>query len=150
MKIKSQKDFFSAIFLIVIGAAFAIGATNYSFGVAARPGPGYFPFGLGIILVILGLIVFATSFTRRISGGDPIGKIPWRPLICVVSAIVFFGFFLPRFGFVITFPIMIILTALASTEFTWKDAILNATVLTVMSYLIFIKGLALNIPVWPA
>ena len=32
---------------------FAWGATNYSFGVAARPGPGYFPFGLGIILAVI-------------------------------------------------------------------------------------------------
>ena len=50
-----------------------------------------------------------------------------------------------------TFPhaLMIILTAYASTEFTWKDALLNALILTVASYLIFIFGLQLTIPVWP-
>ena len=149
MKIKSQRDFFSGLLLIFVGAAFAIGATGYNFGAAVRPGPGYFPFGLGIILAVLGVIVFVTSFVRRCTDGDPIGAIPWRPLICVVGAIVFFAIGLPRLGFVIAFPLMIVLTSYASTEFTWKGALLTALVLTVASYLIFIFGLQLNIPVWP-
>lgn len=149
MKIKSQRDFFSGLLLIFVGAAFAIGATHYNFGAAVRPGPGYFPFGLGIILAILGVIVLITSFLRHCTDGDPIGSIPWRPLLCIVGAIIFFGVFLPILGFVITFPLMIILTAYATTEFTWKDALFNALVLTVASYLIFIFGLQLNIPVWP-
>ena len=150
MRIKSQKDFVSGILLVIVGAAFAVGATNYSFGVAVRPGPGYFPFGLGIILALLGVVVLFSAFKQDRKGGDPIGKIPWRPLLCVVGAIVFFGFFLPRFGFVISFPIMIVLTAAGSNEFTWKDALLNAAILTVMSYAIFIYGLQLTIPLWPA
>lgn len=150
MRIKSQKDFVSGILLVIVGAAFAVGATNYSFGVAVRPGPGYFPFGLGIILALLGVVVLFSAFKQERKGGDPIGKIPWRPLLCVVGAIVFFGFFLPRLGFLISFPIMIVLTAAGSNEFTWKDALLNATILTVMSYAIFIYGLQLTIPLWPA
>lgn len=149
MKIKSQRDFFSGLLLIFVGAAFAIGATGYNFGAAVRPGPGYFPFGLGIILAVLGVIVFVTSFVRHCTDGDPIGAIPWRPLLCVVGAIVFFAIALPRLGFVITFPLMIVLTSFATTEFTWKGALLTALVLTVASYLIFIFGLQLNIPVWP-
>ena len=150
MRIKSQKDFVSGILLVIVGAAFAVGATNYSFGVAVRPGPGYFPFGLGIILALLGVVVLFSAFKQERKGGDPIGKIPWRPLLCVVGAIVFFGFFLPRLGFVISFPIMIVLTAAGSNEFTWKDALLNAAILTVMSYAIFFYGLQLTIPLWPA
>ena len=150
MKIKSQKDFAAGIALIIVGTAFAIGATNYSFGSAIRPGPGYFPFGLGIILAILGAIVLFGSTTQNRKGGDPIGTIPWRPLLCIVCAIVFFGYFLPKLGFMISFPIMIVLTAAGSNEFTWKDAILNAVILTTISYLIFIYGLQLTIPLWPA
>ena len=49
MKIKSQKDFWSGLMFLVVGIGFAWGALNYSFGSSARPGPGYFPFGLGIL-----------------------------------------------------------------------------------------------------
>ena len=150
MTIRSQRDFLAGLFLIAVGGGFAVGATQYSFGVAARPGPGYFPLGLGIILAILGLIVLVTSFVRKVEGGDPVGTIPWRPLICVVGALVFFGFALPRVGFVISFPLMIIFTAMASDEFRWKEAIFNAALLTAFSYGIFVAGLKLNIPLWPA
>ena len=45
---------------------------------------------------------------------------------------------------------MIVLTSAGGSEFTWKDAVLNAFILTVMSYGIFIYGLQLTIPLWPA
>lgn len=150
MKIKSQKDFVSGLALIVIGVVFAIGATSYSFGTAIRPGPGYFPFGLGIILALLGGVVLFSAFTSKRTDGDPIGRIPWRPLLCIVGALVFFGFALPRLGFLISFPVMIVLTSAGGSEFTWRDALLNALILTVMSYVIFIYGLQLTIPLWPA
>jgi hypothetical protein len=157
MKIRSQKDFVSGILLIAVGTMFAVGATNYSFGTSIRPGPGYFPFGLGILLAILGLVILFGAFAaaRGASGGssesgDPIGAIPWRPLICVVGALVFFAYFLPRLGFLPSFPAMIVITSAGGSEFKWKDALLNAFVLTVLSYAIFIYGLQLNIPLWPA
>ena len=51
MKIKSQRDFFSGLLFIVAGAAFAWGASTYPIGRAARMGPGYFPFVLGVVLI---------------------------------------------------------------------------------------------------
>ena len=38
VKIKSQKDFWSGVMFVVMGVAFAWGATNYTFGSSARPG----------------------------------------------------------------------------------------------------------------
>ena len=53
MKIQSQKDFWSGVMFIVVGVSFAWGAiANYNFGSSARPGPGYFPFGLGALLAV--------------------------------------------------------------------------------------------------
>ena len=57
MKIKSQKDFWSGLLFVAIGIGFAWGATNYNFGSSARPGPGFFPFGLGLLMAILGSVV---------------------------------------------------------------------------------------------
>ena len=150
MKIRSQRDFVSGLVLLVVGGAFAAGATHYDFGSAVRPGPGYFPFGLGILLAFLGLVILYTAMTHDRENDAPIGAIPWRPLFCVVGAIVFFGFALTRIGFLISFPIMIVLTSAGGREFTWRDALLNATILTALCWLLFIYGLQLNIPLWPA
>jgi hypothetical protein len=57
MKIKNQKDFWSGLMFVALGLGFAWGATSYSFGSSARPGPAYFPFGLGILMAIIGALV---------------------------------------------------------------------------------------------
>ena len=150
MRIKSQRDFWSGVMIIVIGAGFAIGATNYSMGVSARPGPGYFPLILSTIMALFGAIVLFKSLTIETEDGDPIGAIAWRPLIVVVVAITVFGLLLPRLGMIITVPILIFITSLAGDEFRWKGVLAAAVVLTIASYMIFIFGLKLTIPVWPS
>ena len=149
MKIKSQKDFWSGLMFIATGIVFAVGALNYSFGSAAHPGPGYFPFGLGVLLALLGGVVLFKALTIEVEGGDRIGSIAWRPLIVVVGAVSLFGFALPRVGMVIALPLLIALASLAGDEFRWKDVLVNCVVLTLGCWLIFIVGLKLNIGLWP-
>jgi len=151
LSIKSQRDFWSGLIFIVVGVAFSAGALmNYSFGSSARPGPGYFPFGLGLVLAILGAIITFKALTVEVEGGDPIGEITWRPLVVIVLSLVAFGFLLQPLGMMIALPVLVIGSSAAGDEFAWKDVILNAVVLTVGSYLIFVKGLNLVLPVWPA
>ncbi|WP_416761407.1 tripartite tricarboxylate transporter TctB family protein [Roseateles sp. So40a] len=150
MKIKSQRDFWSGLMFVVVGVAFACGSIiNYSFGTSARPGPGYFPFGLGVLLAILGAVVLFKALTIESEGGQPVGAFAWKPLLIVVGAIVLFGFALPRLGMIITLPLLITVSSMASDEFKWRDALLSSVVLTAGSYAIFIWGLNLVIPIWP-
>ncbi|MBB4845511.1 drug/metabolite transporter (DMT)-like permease [Paucibacter oligotrophus] len=149
MKIKSQRDFWSGLMFVIVGVVFALGSTNYSFGSSAQPGPAYFPFWLGVLLAVLGGMVLFKALSIESEGGDPIGKIAWKPLLILVGAIVFFGLALPRLGLLLTLPVLVTLSALAGQEFRWKDALLNSVVLTAGSWLIFVWGLKLVIPVWP-
>lgn len=149
MKIKSQRDFVSGLMFLVVGVAFAWGATEYSFGTSARPGPGYFPFGLGILLAILGGVVLFKALTLESEGGDPIGDIAWRPLIVIVAAVAVFGVALPRLGLACALPLLIMMSAVAGKEFRWRDVLISSVVLTVGSWALFILGLKLTIPLWP-
>ena len=149
MKIKSQRDFWSGLMFVVTGVVFAVGATNYPLGASARPGPGYFPLMLSVIMAILGAVVLFKSLTIETEGGDPIGSIAWRPLLVIVSAITVFGIALPRLGLIITVPILIVMTSFAGDEFHWKGVVANAIVLTVGAWAIFVLGLKLTIPMWP-
>ena len=150
MKIKSQKGFWSGLMFIVVGISFTIGATNYSFGSSARPGPGYFPFGLGLLMAVLGGMVLFGSLTVETEDGDKIGAFAWKPLIVIVASVIVFGLLLPRLGMIATLPILVVMSAAAGDEFHWKDALINAVILTAGSWLIFIKGLNLTIPLWPS
>jgi Tripartite tricarboxylate transporter TctB family len=149
VKIKSQKDFWSGLMFVAIGIGFAWGATNYNFGSSARPGPGFFPFGLGVLMAILGAVVLFGAMTVETEDGDPIGSWAFRPLIIITAAVGLFGWTLPLLGMALALPIMIVMASLAGDEFHWKDALISIVVLTLGSWLIFIKGLNLVIPLWP-
>jgi Tripartite tricarboxylate transporter TctB family len=149
MQIKSQKDFWSGLMFVAVGVGFAWGATEYSFGNSARPGPGYFPFGLGVLLAILGGMVLFKALTIETHDGDPIGAFAWRPLFIILGSVALFGVLLPRVGMLIALPLLVVLSSLASEEFTWKGALINAVVLTALSWVVFIKGLSLTIPLLP-
>jgi hypothetical protein len=149
LKIKSQRDFWSGLMFIVVGIGFAWGATGYSFGTSARPGPGYFPFGLGILLAVLGGMVAFKALVIETADGEPIGAPAWKPLVMIVGSVVLFGLLLPRLGLVLTLPILIVLSAMAGDEFHWGEALVNAVILTAFSWLVFIVGLSLTIPLWP-
>ncbi len=150
MKIKSEKDFWSGLMFLVVGAAFAWGALNYNFGSSARPGPAYFPFGLGVLTAVLGAFVLLKSLIVETEGGDPIGPWPLKQGAWVLGAVVLFGALIPKIGMVVALPVLIAVGSLASGEFRWKEVLVNSIALTVFSWFVFIKGLGLTIPVWPA
>jgi len=149
VKIKSQRDFWSGLMFVVVGIAFAWGATSYRFGASARPGPGYFPFGLGLLLAALGAIVLFKALTLETADGEPIGAFAWKPLLCIVGTVALFGWALSHLGMFIALPLLVVVAALAGDEFHWGEALLNAAVLTVGSWIIFIWGLKLTIPLQP-
>ncbi|WP_341892465.1 tripartite tricarboxylate transporter TctB family protein [Variovorax sp. YR752] len=149
MKIKSQRDFWSGLMFVAVGLGFAWGATEYSFGTSARPGPGYFPFGLGILMAVLGGAVLFKALTIATEDGEPVGRFAWKPLIIIVGSMVVFGLLLPRVGMFIALPLLVITSALAGDEFHWGEAIVNAAIITAFSWLVFIYGLNLTIPLKP-
>ena len=148
MKIRNQKDFWSSVMFIIFGVLYMVWSQEYQFGTAQRMGPGYFPTVLGGLLIFLGILMGLPTFKDHAEETvvDPIG---WRGLTVILGAVVLYGVLLPRLGFVISMAVLVILSAMASREFTWKAAILSTVVLGAFSYLVFVKGLSLQFPVWP-
>ena len=155
--IKSQKDFYSGLMFMLIGGAFAWGATNYSVGTGARMGPGYFPLLLGVVLAVLGAFIMFYSLVEHTEDGEPIGKFAWRPIVFVLGANVAFGILLaglpslgvPAMGLILAIYALVIIASLAGDHFVLKEVLLLATILSVGSYLAFIVLLKLQMPVWP-
>ena len=158
MQIKSQKDFFSGLLFIVVGVAFAWGATNYKIGDAARMGPGYFPLMLGVLLAILGLVVTFNALVVETEDGDKIGSIAWKPLFFIISANLTFGVLLgglpsvnlPYMGLTTAIIALTFIAALAGDEFDFKEVTILAIILAITCYLTFIVALKLQFPAWPA
>ena len=158
MQIKSRKDFVSGLMFIAAGGGFAIGATNYNIGDAARMGPGYFPLLLGSTLAVMGAFVLLGSLMSHRTDGGLIGKIAWKPLLFIVGANLIFGVLLggvptlgiPAMGLIAAIFAVVIISSMAGSRFVFKGALLLAVVLAIGSYLTFVLGLSLQFQVWPS
>jgi hypothetical protein len=158
MRIKSQKDFYSGLMFLVVGVAFAWGATNYTIGEGARMGPGYFPLMLGILLALIGLFITFEALVVETEDGEPIGKAAWKPLVFIIASNLVFGVLLaglpklgiPAMGLIVAIYALTFVAALAGEEFKAKEVAILATALAIGSYLAFIVLLKLQFPVWPS
>jgi hypothetical protein len=157
MNIKSQKDFYIGLIFMGVGVAFAWGATAYNIGNAARMGPGYFPLMLGILMAILGAVITFKSIVVETEDGEKIGTWAWKPLFYIIAANLVFGALmgglpsieLPAMGMITAIYVVTFIASLASEEFKFKESLILATVLAVMSYLAFIILLKLQLKAWP-
>jgi len=158
MKIKSQKDFFSGLMFLVVGIAFAWGATNYTIGEGARMGPGYFPLVLGCILALIGVFITFQALVVETEDGEKVGAIAWKPLFFIIASNIIFGICiggipaigLPALGLIVGIYALVFVASLAGNEFKAKEVAILATVLAVGSYFAFVYALNLQFPVWPS
>jgi hypothetical protein len=149
LRIGNQKDFASGLLYLGAGLAFAIASSGYRMGTAVRMGPGYFPFWLGVILAVIGAVLLfgamrASAERTRLTGWHLKG------LLWVLLAVVAVGLVLEPLGLALSVVILVIAASLASHEFSWTAALLNAAVLVAISIVIFVYGLGLRLEVLPA
>ena len=149
MRIRSQKDFASGLMFILVGLGFSFVARGYSMGTAAKMGPGYFPFWLGIVLALLGALVTWGSLSSK-AEEDHLARWDLKILLWILGAVVLFGLLLKPLGMVLSVVVLVLVSSMASHEFSWKGAILNAIILVVISMGAFVYGINLQMPVWPA
>jgi putative exporter of polyketide antibiotics len=146
--IKSPRDFWTGVMFISVGAAFAGIAYNYKLGTAARMGPGFFPFFLGLILLVIGITVIVLSLKGTARGG-PVDKFHWGPLFWVLASICVFGVMLKLTGVLFAGVALVLGSSMGSGEFKLKESLLLAIGLSVFCAAVFVGGLKLPIPMCP-
>jgi hypothetical protein len=147
MKIKNPQDFWAGLLFVAFGLFFLVVARNYQMGTAVRMGPGYFPTVLGGIMAVLGLIVLFTSLTVK---GPSVPKMSFKPIFFISLGLILFGYLLKPVGFVLAVVILVFVSAFGGHEFKLKEVSILTVVLVIFSVLVFVKGLTLPFPLWPA
>lgn len=148
MKIRNQRDFGAGVMYILIGLFFAIVARQYQYGTAAKMGPGYFPFWLGLLMAALGLLVLVKSMGAK-AAIEAIPKFNWKIIGLITGSICLYGILLPKMGFLVAVLVLVMVASSASREFSWKVSIINAAVLIAFTYSVFVLGLKLQFPLLP-
>lgn len=144
--IRNPKDFWAGILFIAFGLAAVIIARDYAMGTAGRMGPGYFPRGLGSILIILGLVLSVRALRLR---GAKIQFGSFKPLLIVLGSVLVFGLAAPKLGLIVATILLIVISSTASHEFRWKEAVISSLILAAFTLAAFVYGLKLQLPTWP-
>jgi len=148
MKIKSPKDFWSGLMFVASGAFFAIWAiVHYQMGTAVRMGPAYFPAMLGGLLVVLGAVILAGSLVMQ---GEKVPQFHFRPLVMISIGLVLYGYLMKPLGLVGATAALVYVGAAGGHEYRWKEVTILYAILILFSWLVFVKGLSLPFPLWPA
>lgn len=151
MRIRNEKDFWSGVLFLLFGLGFALGAQNYDMGTAQRMGPAYFPTLLGGLLAFMGLYIASRGLRDKFAGVDSkIDPFHWRPLLLVLGAVLLFALLLRPLGLVVALTVMIALGSVGGPDFKAKEVVVIAAALVLLVLGVFIWGLKLTIPVWPA
>ena len=90
MHIRNRKDFWAGLLFAAFGLFFSGFGTRYTFGSAARMGPGYFPTVLGVLLVILGAAIALAALSPK-AEEHHVAKFDWRTIALVLGSVVLFG-----------------------------------------------------------
>jgi len=148
MTIRAPKDFWSGLMFLAFAAVALLSARGYSLGSAGKMGPGYFPLLLGLVLALIGAILVARSFVIQ---GERVGRLSVLPLMVVVLGVCLFAFSIGTLGLVVALVAVTVVSALASwKDFRLREAALLAAALAAFAVGVFVYGLRLPLPVWPA
>ncbi|MBB6310005.1 tripartite tricarboxylate transporter TctB family protein [Xanthobacter tagetidis] len=141
-----EQDIWAGLLFIGFGLVGVAGGWLYPVGTAVDMGPGYFPFGIGIGLLVCGTAIFARGLMRP---GRDVPAWAIRPLLMIAAAIVCFSWAIDSLGFVLAALLLILLACLAHRPFSLREFVGLCVVLIGGGVLIFIKALSLSMKVLP-
>jgi hypothetical protein len=149
LKLLHNRNVLAGLMFMVFGAAFFIGAMSYSLGTGARMGPGYFPRLLAGILFVLGVLI-ALEGAREVNKGE-VDHIGWHilPMVYLLGAVGAFGVLLVHAGLIVASIALVVISSIAAYDKKWKEVIISAVVLAAFCSLAFVKGLGLQMKLFP-
>jgi putative tricarboxylic transport membrane protein len=135
----NKRDLISGVFWMIFGAVFAIGGLKQGLVKHGIPGPGSFPFIVGLICVGLSLVVFIVAFRQR-----PLSFENFFPhessllkLILALASILGYGFLLKPLGFVLTTFIFMLFSLHLIGQEKWLTTLVFSLLVAVLSFILF-------------
>ncbi|MET0741810.1 MAG: tripartite tricarboxylate transporter TctB family protein [Microvirga sp.] len=128
-----------------IGLFFVVDAwRTLPIGEASSMGPGYFPIGLGLLLIVLGLVI---GFGESTPDTRDVPPLPWRGVTLVTGSVLFFGLTVRSLGFAPSLLVSTFVAGLATGRLKTAPALALGVVLTAFAIAVFVIGLGMPYPV---
>lgn len=141
-----------ALAMLVASAVYLTQALRMPLGAAARPGPGFYPVGVGAFACVVGLVIVALAFRRSpaLRHGEDAEAVTTRPVWLAVATLAGFCGLLPWIGYPLA-ALLFVGTLLLQLGAGWKTALLAAVLSAEGSYYLFATLLGVLLPqgLWP-
>ena len=147
-----KRDIVMAVFWILLGLIISVWSATFPFGNLQDPGPAYFPSGLGLIIVVIGMLMLIRA--RKAKEGNALRPLEppvshraavRRVVLCLagmtLSAILF-----ETLGFVLTMFLMILFMMRTIAPQKWKTALFYSLISALGSLFVFRVLLKTQLP----
>jgi hypothetical protein len=156
------RDHAGGALMVALGAGVALAARGYEIGTLRAMGSGFFPLVLGVLLVVVGLAIVATTPLKPAAALPP-GPAPAEPGValspaahgidgrgglCILGGVVAFVVLGRHGGLVPASFVSVFVAAMGDRGNTARDAVLLAATMTVFGVLVFHVGLHVLLPLW--
>jgi hypothetical protein len=135
-----KKDFLSSLFLLLFGTFFTVESFKFGLGEWGRPGPGYFPFGAGLLFAIISLSVFVRTLRKAPSSETPIessDRFHWQNIALVVVGLLAYALLLRKIGFALcTFGLVVFCIRVVARQ-GWFNSIMTGLIVAIVFHVFF-------------
>jgi hypothetical protein len=150
--LQTRVDYYAGSLLCAIGAGAVYLGSRYHIGSLTTMGPGFLPTCLGVALLILGVLVIATS---QMGGrGDALSNeksprvVPeWRGWSCIISSVAVFIFCAEYAGLAPATFACVFLAASGDKQSRLKTSAILASGVTIFAVILFAFFLQVQVPV---
>ena len=154
---KLTKDRLGGALLVASGAAAVVAGSGYGLGTLREMGSGFYPVVLGVLLVLIGLVLFATASrapdahlaTAPAEMAHLAGPVvQWRGWLCILGGALSFVVLGQHGGLVPASFVSVFVAALGDRNNSVRDAALLAALMTLLGVVVFHYGLHLLLPLF--
>ncbi len=132
--------FYCNLFWLLFSLITCVEAYRLKLGGVNNPGPGFFPFCGGLVVLVLSLVaLFQSMAKKKKDAGETTrqGSLRWWNIVIILLAIAAYAFSLEKIGFLMnSFLFMCLLLKVVEPQ-TWKTAIVGAVITTVAANFLF-------------
>lgn len=140
-------DVLAGAFIVLIGVLAIVESLNFDLGSTRRIGPGYFPFYVGVFMVILGIAIALERTWSNSQADTDFSFPPLRAPLLILAAVVTFALMVERFGLIPGIGCAVFLASLVDTNTTLKQKLMVSIAVPLVATLIFKIGLDMHVDI---
>jgi hypothetical protein len=151
--VSTKKEIIGALLFVCFGLFLGWQSLQYRLWARIGPRAGFFPFAIGIIIVVLSLIIIIGTLKRRSAQkegqtqtAEETGVTSYSKVAYYAVGIGLFGVLITSVGSEITSFVFLLFMLKFVEKQSWTRSVVVALVSITVSYLLFVRALSVQLP----